>query len=164
MSTNGRVTMKQRGKGKPVMHHLRENGETRKRRETGVHAAMKARERKSERSGLWARESQSRFAPFGNKETERARLRRMLADIGKSKQKDFSSIHVDREIGTRLRAEEKFTPQNHSAFLFLDGRKRKGNREQRKRRRAETEKITINETEGIDKREGLRGLNNAENF
>lgn len=75
---------------------------------------------------------------------------------------------------------EKFTPQNHRAFLFLDDRKRKESRErerERERNGKEREKGKGNRTKSLLTRQkghdhdnasgeykGLFGVNSDENF
>lgn len=173
------------------MHHLREDGETRKRKrctncvyqERRKLTREREREREGERvkeekmRGLWTGR-QWRSVPsailFCSVLPGRKKQRKSKGIKGRwraacaSKERKRKRVTKRREIPvwfvrwervTRNQHEsekkQKFTPQNHRAFLFLDDRKRKEPREERNRseRREKGSKRRrerpVNKTEGI---------------
>ena len=92
----------------------------------------------------------------------------------KTVKKNFDSIDGNERVSRNQHSsgrKEKFTPQNHRAFLFLDDRKRKEPRERERETEGEREReewkgaregkresngVAINETEGTRPRQRVR--------
>lgn len=139
----------------------------------GRERETKKGKKKKERKSKWIIMENGRHIHIPPRSSYDVSTRRGEEENDKEKFR-FDSVDGNERVSRNQHSsgrKEKFTPQNHRAFLFLDDRKRKESRERereraRKREREEwkgaregkreSNEVAINETEGTRPRQHVR--------